>query len=220
MTNSLTFSGLGFIEIISKIEYNGLSKKAYLLMKKKSKTALNAPDIDRVKELFPKGKELFHSKESPLPFSHECNLVKLPRVAISIDFLDIETKKPATKVKGKLKNPSQLSEKQLSEDARNAHKCCANQKDFLVLPDDTVGVGLNPERVRSWKLKEYLLASRKLKKMHKTQAHAEKAHEVTLIEKPSEIDTEKEKVEQWQELLKMHEERHFQLTRITKFLID
>jgi hypothetical protein len=198
-----------------------IHKKVLMNMKNKPKSALNTIDIERVKELFPQKQIPLPHNEVTLPFSHECSLVKLPRSALSLDLLLIKSK--ADKTKKKLKSFSSLNQKELSAGARNAQKCCANQKDFLILNDNAFGSGLNPERVRNWKLKEYLLASRNLKKMRSEQEKGKKSsdfHNVTLIDKLTPKSEERQNMEQWQELLKLKEERHFHLTRITKFLID
>ena len=81
---------------------------------------------------------------------------------------------------------------------------------------------LSPKRVIRWKLKEYQLASRRLRGLQKEiEKETLKTHEFKpLLQPPKAKDANAEQQKLWQDLLKAKEERQFQITRIIKYLAD
>ena len=82
---------------------------------------------------------------------------------------------------------------------------------------------LSPDRVIRWRLKEYQLASRRLKQLQRQiEEETPKHHAITALhqQKKQEDSTQAEQQKMWQELLKAKEERQFQITRVIKYLTD
>lgn len=179
-------------------------------MKNESTDYVNLSNpLERVKELFLRGKQL---KSPQNPPSKGFNSVKIPRIPRP------HPQQKADKRKQKFAISS-LKLQDLQDAALNTHKCCAHQKDFLHLAASSLEMNFLLGRVKTWRYKECLLAFRNLKKMHK-ERESGKNHRVTLIPqtKDSQQQEDRKKLELWQELIKLNEERHFHLTRITKIL--
>ena len=119
-------------------------------------------------------------------------------------------------------NASKLNKKELQKDARQASRCCASQKDFLIFSETSINMALAPGRVRKWRLKESLLAAQRLKKMNKEQRkNSVSSHQITILtKKDPQLEEDMQKTAAWQAFIQQKEERHFLLTRINKFLID
>ncbi|HAZ16225.1 MAG: hypothetical protein A2Y28_03555 [Chlamydiae bacterium GWC2_50_10] len=73
---------------------------------------------------------------------------------------------------------------------------------------------LAQKRVRGWRLKEFFLAKRELQRL-KMHSFSPKSHTIEAYS-----ETEGKNSSDWQELNHPNEERHFQITRITKILSD
>jgi hypothetical protein len=127
------------------------------------------------------------------------------------------------RVKKKQMNASWLSQKDLQDTALHTHQCCANQKKLSIISFEA---HLSARRVKSWRQKEYLLASRNLQKMRREQESRNQAssknYHITVVDEKKE-EREKEVMQesaQWVDFIKQKEERHFLITRITRFLTD
>lgn len=179
-------------------------------MNKKSNETLK-PQADRVEKLFPSKQETIPSSKPSLS-SYAYQLLRLSLKSLRPFVL--EMKKTHAKIKLKVRK---LSHSDLGDDALHAQKCCANRKDFRVAHERAI----SPGRVKNWHLKEHHLVAKRLKNMKKRSQGGSVHYKVTLLEK-KEVETcpDQQKTELWQELIKHNEERHFYLTRITKFLID
>ena len=81
---------------------------------------------------------------------------------------------------------------------------------------------LSSKRVIRWKLKEYQLASRRLKGLQRQiEKETLKSHEIThIMQPPKPKDDNSDQQKLWQDLLRSKEERQFQITRIIKYLAD
>ena len=180
-------------------------------MKKKMNNSLLKTAAFRVKILFSSGKlyelqrHFLEQAASSKTFSqsHHCNLVKSPRVPL---VLGIASKMPK---KGEKKCLT------VSEGPCPRVQTRPN-------PEEGSGKELSPNRVSRWRLKEYVLAARKLKGDKKEkQATLSKHHEISLIEEQeSQFSEDMEKNEAWQEYIKSKGERQFHLTRVIKYLMD
>ena len=86
-------------------------------------------------------------------------------------------------------------------------QCCANQKNF----SQFLECSLSPERVKNWRRKEYVLGSKRLKKMPKQEDHLSN-YRIIQLKEARELF---EQTHLWQELIRQKEERHFRITRIS-----
>lgn len=161
--------------------------------------------IERVEKLFPLKKAQDFPKRS-----HKYNHYKLPRIP-SFNF----SKKKISKA---LNNASYLTKKDLKRDALHTHQCCANPKKFIPITNPKK-TGWTSKRVETWRLKAFLLATKKLRKMI-TSYPVQKYKITKIIKKDPQAELNKQQTNAWQELIKLNEERHFHLTRITRILSD
>lgn len=148
-------------------------------------------ETEKVEKLFPFKKEADNEK----PFRYVYQIHKLPEKFLAYRKLSsmIPQQKPKREV-------NQVSGKTL----------------FFVPAGEKIKQEkpLSPDRVKSWRLKVYLLASERLKKVD-AKKDMRCGCKVTLINRKVET-----KEVPWQELLKPYEERQFQITRLTKILSD
>lgn len=156
-------------------------------------------------------------KGENLAKAHQCDLVKIPRLPASIEHLmlygkcaELQKKQSQNQKKPSLLKPSLVSIKE------------GSWSPFKTAEFQEIGKDLKPERVKSWKLKEHLLASRKLKGFRQeTASKYHSKHQVSIIRQKTAAETAKnDQNDHWNALLKVKEERHFHLTRVIKFLVD
>ena len=76
--------------------------------------------------------------------------------------------------------------------------------------------GLSQKRVHGWKLREFVLAKQKLEELNLASA-SYRTHTITSFEDPADSNLYQQ-TQEWQDLLSAKEERHFQITRITRIL--
>ncbi len=107
----------------------------------------------------------------------------------------------------------------------------SRQKSKKVLTNTTIGRGpqmpslptpevapapkITPTRVTGWKLREQLVAFRRLKALRRLEASS--THRIKPLEKQPEIN---EQAEYWKEVVKSKQERHFSMNRIIKYLSE
>ena len=105
----------------------------------------------------------------------------------------------------------------------------SRQKPKKVLTNTTAAVGppmpsipaqntampfkIAPARVTGWKLREQLVAFRRLKAQRLLEAST--VHHIKPMEKQSEVN---DQAEYWKEVVKSKQERHFSMNRIIKYL--
>jgi hypothetical protein len=139
--------------------------------------------------------------------SHHCNLLKLPRLSSKVGNLSLlgyeirKGRKEAKKFSAVKENKKSLSP---IASGFNSSK----------------GSELKSERVQSWKLKEQAIASRKLKSLKEKQNQGSKVkHKISLMQDAKKTE-ESNQLEHWENFIRAKEERHFNITRITKYLMD
>jgi hypothetical protein len=168
-------------------------------MKKKKDIGLK-PQVERVEKLFPSMEEPCKGNKN----AHAFYALKLPNRSLIRELLkrQVDSKKRQRAI-------SQLG-----------------SKNNGIYPRDTSyfsrQMEISPHRVRNWGIKAHALAAQKLKSLSIAQGRSSSSiHKFTLIDKSEEkLSAEREKNELWHDLLQQREERHFHLTRITKFLVD
>lgn len=161
--------------------------------------------LERIKTLFSQGKsQLFSQSWGSLLRSHHCNLVKMPRVpkVHQLALLGYEMTKEKKKIQG------------VSWDKENIS---------VQMPFSTTSSAgeLKSERFQRYKLKEHVLASKRLKNLKKEQKQEMGQHQISLLSQSSANSKDKPReIDYWEDFLRKKEERHFNLTRITKILTD
>ncbi|HSX12851.1 MAG TPA: hypothetical protein VLE96_00300 [Chlamydiales bacterium] len=208
-------------------------------MKKKPQASSTCShSADRVKILFLKGKDLLShliSKEKAKGQGLRYILVEFPKLSEILNTLsnhvlreELKKSKGTSTSKPSIKHSNLVfvSEPKsfLKPSLFNAHASLSPKSD----PDEPSGANqaleLDPKRVKGWNLKEYLLAARKLKELRKQQkhSHSSKRYDITLLQKEASgiKESDLEQYEQWNEIIKAKEERHFQITRVIKYLVD
>lgn len=145
---------------------------------------------EKIEKLFPCKRVLYKEKSSGYVFQ----ILKLPEKLLSY-------RKFASRI------PQQKAKREVKIEGKGLFFICPREQEAL-------GKSLLPERVKNWRLKEYLLASERLKLLGQKE-DKRCVCKVTLIDKRP-----KQKDLPWEELTKHHEERQFQITRITKILSD
>jgi hypothetical protein len=193
---------------------------------------------ERVKFLFLKGAEILISlnlmERTKLQSLKKCNLVELPKFPellrmLSLNVLRAELKKktsPSSK-KASFENsnlvlvsdPNSFLKPALWDAHTGSADSQTDPEAFFTKPSNE----LDPNRVRGWSVKEYLLAARQLKELRKQQndSHASKKYEITVLqEEDSGKEEDKQQFDQWEEFIKAKQERHFQLTRVIKYFTD
>jgi hypothetical protein len=176
----------------------------------------------RVQYWFGKDKEnllpVAHSTSKTQDFSkkHKCDLVKPPRIPSQIDHLPLQgyvlsKKKRQTKQR-------QVTKEDLSKALRicidHSH-CSVSQKNSNHLQPKNA---LSSTRVAYCRLKEHFLVSKRLKIITKQGLAGPKRHDIVPIKSSTKQDLSKNPyIQEWE---KIHEERHFQIDRVIKYLTD
>ena len=166
---------------------------------------------DRVKHLFSHYSHFLKQRLHLRPsfHSHHCNLVKL--LCLSPKF------KPLSLLGYEMHRGRKNLSYPKKVTAGNAGK---EKPSFQPAAFPSYGRALKSERIQRWKLKEQMIAARKLKAL-KGGTSIQVRHSVSIMQDaPDNTQEAAEQREHWEELIRMKEERHFHLTRITKFLMD
>ena len=77
---------------------------------------------------------------------------------------------------------------------------------------------LRPERFKRWRFEEQQLAKRKLQGIQKEASG--KKRQITLMDEAQSAQEESDQNALWQDMIKLKEERQFQITRITKYFAN
>lgn len=195
--------------------------------------------VERVKDIFSTDNQhcaysiLLDEKEKDTASRY--NQVKIPRVLPRIQNEISKHKKKNTDESSMSKTHAisfnQTQEKELSASkwgtaAQTTHQCCVSHKHpSMILLESILAKGseLNSERVHAFKLKEHLLASKKLKTLSKENQNGMAFRKGRIEPMPPRTSKKSEEQaihEHWQDLLQSKEERHFQIGRVIKYLSD
>lgn len=147
---------------------------------------------------------------------HKCDLMKTPRISSQVEHLPLQgyvlsKKKRQTK-------PRHITKENFSKALRfcvdHSH-CSINQKNMNFLQPENA---LSSERVAHCRLKGHFLVSKRLKNISKQGQAGSRRHNVV----PIKASSQKGQVDNpyLQEWGKVHEERHFQIDRVIKYLTD
>ena len=178
---------------------------------------------ERIQYWFGKDKELLFCLKNPTAISqdfckmYKCDLVKPPRIPSQIDHLPLQ-EYVLSKRKKQTKQRKVTKENPLNKPLRfsvdQAH-CCVNQKNLSYLQKENP---LSSNRVAQCHLKEHFLVSKRLKYLSKQKTTGPKRHDVIRIKSTSQQDpSQNPYLQEWG---KVKEERHFQIGRVIKYLID
>lgn len=139
---------------------------------------MTSREADKVKILFET--QIFPEKQRGRSGkNHQCILIKFPRIPAQLKYLAFQLYRAK---KWQSAQFSLMPRTHLNKEALHTDQCCSTQKDILLLGKEHT---LDPERVKSWRLKEHLFASRQLRRL-KPSAETAKNHKVTLFQqKPS-----------------------------------
>lgn len=147
---------------------------------------------------------------------YKCDLLKAPRIPIQVDNLPLQQyvlakKRKQTKTRCVSKeNPS----KPLGISLDSSY-CNVSQKNLNHMTSENA---LSSARVGYCKLKEHFLVSKRLKNMGKQQNTGPKRHQVVPIKSWAQEDlSQNPYIQEWE---KVKEERHFQIGRVIKYLVD
>ena len=145
-------------------------------------------------------------KPQGFPKKHRCNPVKSPRVPSQIQRLSLQGYNFAKKKK--------------ESKARHVIKASPSKSLHFSLGerDYQQQNSLNSDRVAQHSLKEHFIASKKLKCLAKLKPTGPKQHQVVPISLESPKNQPSDPY--LQEWGKRHEERHFQIERVIKYLTD
>ena len=176
----------------------------------------------RVQCWFGKDKENLLRLKKPLSEPQEfcktykCDLVKPPRMPSQIEHLPLQgyvlSKKKRQAKQRQVTKDNPLKPLRFSVD--QAH-CCVNQKNLNYMQRENP---LSSNRVAQCKHKEHFFVSKKLKNISKQNPTGPKRHDVVRIKSSSQQDlAQNPYLQEWG---KIKEERHFQIGRVIKYLID
>jgi len=147
--------------------------------------------------------------------SHQCDLVKAPRIPSQVDHLPLQGYLTKRKRQTKQRQITKESPSKKLKTAIDRSPCSISQKNFNHFhPENT----LSSARVAYCRLKEHLLVSKKLKSISKNREASPKRHDVVPIKSSTKEDLSNNPyIQEWG---KIREERHFQIGRVIKYLAD
>lgn len=187
------------------------------MMQKKNSTSASYEDAaERVKFLLERAKLLVLSLWMERKgIGSLRRLMKYPRITASADRLFLFGYKLSSEMKKREKKAGQVITETCSRTSKTAL--------FPFEYREYKGSELNKERVQNLKMKERVLAARKLKNLQSIEQRERGfTHAVTLFGKKEDMKKKEEDSahEQWQGLLQQKEERHFQIGRVIKYLCE
>lgn len=141
-------------------------------------------------------------------FEFRCvyNLVKIPRLPATLLWLFPQLAKKFAQRK------TSLISSEWSPESKQTHACGCHVENPL-----PPGADLIPARVKRWCLRDYHLIARKIQALGATKESSRKYNITVLQEEDSTAQSENSQEELWEEMIRVKEERQFQLGRITKY---
>lgn len=169
----------------------------------------------RVKFLFSRGKETLDSneyKDKKKAEKSKFNSIEPPKLPESLKNISAGVLRAELRKKTK-KSPHKTFQPAYKQETAQFFKSAVES-----VPSKGE---LDPKRIRGLKLKEHILAERKLKELSKNKKSSIKKFEAILMnEDDGQSLEDKKQFDQWDEIIKSKETRYFQIGRVIKFLSD